>query len=191
LLAITWTTYDHANCALAGAGCPARWKDVRIPTYGFAAVWLRNPTGECEYQRRCSVTLVSRGADYAVRAALDVASQPADGRTVTGQIARRQDIPVAFLSKVVAQLTQAGVLRTHRGAAGGVYLGRSAEEINLLQIIEAVQGPIVINDCTGPYNGCPRADSCPACRVFEEAQRLLHEALREATLADLTSAARH
>jgi Rrf2 family protein len=149
------------------------------------------PIGECECQRRCSVTLVSRGADYAVRAAIDVASQSEDRRTVTGQIARRQDIPVAFLSKVVAQLTQAGVLRTHRGAAGGVYLGRPAEEISLLQIIEAVQGPIVVNDCTGPYDGCARAGACPACRVFEEAQKLLHEALREATLADLARAARH
>jgi Rrf2 family protein len=136
------------------------------------------------------VTLVSRGADYAVMAAVDLASQPEDTRTVTGQIARRQEIPVAFLSKVVAQLTQAGVFRTHRGAAGGVYLGRSAEEINLLQVIEAVQGPIVLNDCTGPYNGCARAATCPACGVFEEAQKLLQQVLGEATLADLASAAR-
>lgn len=137
------------------------------------------------------MTLVSRGADYALRAAVDVASQPQDSRTVTGQIAGRQNIPVAFLSKVVAQLTQSGVFRTYRGAAGGVYLGRPADEISMLQVIEAVQGPLVINDCTGPYNGCARAAACPACRVFEEAQKLLLEALEEATLADLASAAGH
>jgi Rrf2 family protein len=131
------------------------------------------------------VTVVSRGADYAIRAMLDLASQPTDQRTVTMQIAERQEIPVAFLSKVVAQLTQSGLLRTYRGAAGGVFLGRPADDINLRQVLEAVQGPIVLNQCTGPYNGCPKAATCPACRVFLEAQKNLQEALELASLAEL------
>jgi Rrf2 family protein len=132
------------------------------------------------------MTLLSRGADYAVRAMLDVASQPEDERTVTERIAERQEIPAAFLSKVVAQLTQAGLLRTHRGAAGGVVLGKPAEEISVRQIVEAVQGPIVINLCTGPYDGCKRAPSCPATNVFQAAQRTLEEALERAILAELS-----
>jgi Rrf2 family protein len=127
------------------------------------------------------VTLVSRGADYAIRAMLDVAGQPEDTMTVTEKIAERQDIPVAFLSTVVAQL------RTQRGAAGGVCLGRSAEEINLRQVVEAVQGPIVLNVCTGPYNGCDRAGVCPAQPVFDEAQRSLHQVLEKPSLAELAS----
>jgi len=136
------------------------------------------------------VTLVSRGADYAIRAVLEVASRPENTRTVTEQIARRQEIPAAFLSKVVAQLTQSGLLRTQRGAAGGVFLGRAAEEITLRQVVEAVQGPIVLNLCTGPYDGCAKAAACPAYGVFEQAQASLHEVLEAATLADLASAAR-
>ncbi|MDH4207483.1 MAG: Rrf2 family transcriptional regulator [Anaerolineae bacterium] len=135
------------------------------------------------------MSLVSRGADYAIRAMLDVAGLPEDTRTVTERIAERQDIPVAFLSKVIAQLTQSGLLRTHRGAAGGVFLGRPAEEINLRQVVEAAQGPIVLNVCTGPYDGCARAGTCPAQRVFDEAQRSLHQQLEQATLADLASLA--
>ncbi len=131
------------------------------------------------------MTVVSRGADYAIRAMLDLASQPVDQRTVTGQIADRQEIPVAFLSKVVAQLTQSGLLRTYRGAAGGVFLGRPADDINLRQVLEAVQGPIVLNQCTGPYDGCPKAATCPACRVFLEAQKSLQEMLERASLAEL------
>jgi Rrf2 family protein len=133
------------------------------------------------------MTVVSRGADYAIRAMLDLASQPVDRRTVTEQIADRQEIPVAFLSKVVAQLTQSGLLRTYRGAAGGVFLGRPADDINLRQVLEAVQGPIVLNHCTGPYNGCSKAATCPACRVFQEAQKLLQETLEQASLARLAS----
>ena len=132
------------------------------------------------------MTLVSRGADYAIRAVLDVASQPEGTRTVTEHIAQRQEIPAAFLSKVVAQLTQSGLLRTYRGAAGGVFLGRAAEEISLRQVVEAVQGPIVLNLCTGPYDGCAKASSCPACGVFEDAQASLNEVLDAATLADLS-----
>lgn len=131
------------------------------------------------------MTLVSRGADYAIRAMLDVAGQPDYTRTITEGIAERQDIPVAFLSKVVAQLTQSGLLRTHRGAAGGVFLGKPAEEINLRQVVEAVQGPIVLNVCTGPYNGCDRATKCPAHPLFDDAQKRLRQTLGEASLAEL------
>jgi Rrf2 family protein len=134
------------------------------------------------------MTLVVKGADYAIRAMLDLASQPADSRMVTEQIAQRQEVPAAFLSKVVAQLTQFGLLRTQRGAAGGVLLGRSPEEINLRQIVEAVQGPIVLNLCTGPYDGCVRAKICPAHETFEEAQKGLLAALEGATLAELVRA---
>jgi Rrf2 family protein len=133
--------------------------------------------------------LLSRGADYAIRAMVDVAGLPEGKKAVTEQIAVRQQVPAAFLSKVVAQLTQAGLLRTHRGAAGGVELGQSAGDINLRQVVEAVQGPIVLNVCTGPYSGCPRAATCAAHRVFEEAQRALDEALERAILSDLAEEA--
>ncbi|NIN69920.1 MAG: Rrf2 family transcriptional regulator [Anaerolineae bacterium] len=135
------------------------------------------------------MTLLSRGADYAIRAMLDVACQPEGERTVTERIAERQEIPAAFLSKVVAQLTQAGLMRTHRGAAGGVLLGKPAEQINLRQIVEAVQGPIIVNLCTGPYDGCQRAVSCPASSVLMAAQRGLEEKLERAILAELSSEA--
>jgi len=133
------------------------------------------------------VTIVSRGADYAIRAMLDVASQAEGSRTVTVQIAQRQEIPGAFLSKVVAQLTQSGLLRTQRGASGGVFLGRAAEEISLRQVVEAVQGPMVLNLCTGPYDGCSRAHTCPASPLFRQAQQSLAEVLEQATLAEIAA----
>ncbi len=129
--------------------------------------------------------LLSRGADYAIRAMLDVATLPDDGKTITKQIAVRQEIPVAFLSKVIAQLTQAGLLRTYRGAAGGVHLARPPEEISLRQIVEALQGPIVLNFCTDPHDGCSKAATCPAYKVFEHAQRTLDMQLEQTILANL------
>ena len=133
--------------------------------------------------------VLSRGADYAIRAMLDVAGQLEDKKTVTERIAMRQDVPAAFLSKVVAQLTQAGLLRTHRGAAGGVELGRASDDINLRQIVEAVQGPVVLNLCTDPYNGCPRSATCPVFGVFDEAQKKVDAVLEGAILASLAEEA--
>lgn len=132
--------------------------------------------------------LVSRGGDYAIRAMVDLASRPREERTITQGIADRQQIPAAFLSKVLASLTQAGLVRTHRGAGGGVGLVRSPEGISLLEVVEAVQGPIILNECIDPYRTCPLEDTCTVSRVWREAQKNLEELLGNAYLSQFAKA---
>lgn len=132
--------------------------------------------------------LLSRGGDYAIRAMVDLASRPGEERNITQGIADRQQIPPAFLSKVVAGLTQAGLVRTHRGAAGGVDLARPPEEISLLEVVEAVQGPIILNECTDPYRACPLGNTCTVSRAWREAQKNLEELLGSAYLSQFTKA---
>lgn len=132
--------------------------------------------------------LLSRGGDYAIRAMVDLASRPAEERTITQGIAGRQQIPPAFLSKVLASLTQAGLIRTHRGAAGGVGLARSPERISLLEVVEAVQGPIILNECTNPYRTCPLEDTCTVSQTWREAQKNLKELLGSAYLSQFVKA---
>lgn len=132
--------------------------------------------------------LLSRGGDYAIRAMVDLASRPGEERTITQGIADRQQIPPAFLSKVLAGLTQAGLVRTHRGAAGGVGLARPPEEISLLEVVEAVQGPIILNECTDPYRACPLEDTCAVSRAWREAQKNLEELLGSAYLSQFAKA---
>ncbi|HAL62748.1 MAG TPA: Rrf2 family transcriptional regulator [Chloroflexi bacterium] len=132
--------------------------------------------------------LVSRGGDYAIRAMVDLASRPGEERTITQGIADRQQIPPAFLSKVLASLTQAGLARTHRGAAGGVGLARSPEGISLLEVVKAVQGPIILNECTDPYRTCPLEDTCAVSQVWREAQKNLEELLGSAYLSQFAKA---
>jgi Rrf2 family protein len=131
--------------------------------------------------------LLSRGGDYAVRAMVYLAGRPQNGKAITEEIATKQDIPPAFLSKVLARLTQAGLVRTYRGAAGGVGLARSPEDISLLEVVEAVQGPIALNECTSPYRTCPMEGSCCVSGVWKSAQRDLEDTLRRTTLAGLPS----
>lgn len=129
--------------------------------------------------------LISKGGDYAIRAMLDLASRPPEERTVTQGIAGRQKIPPAFLSKVLAQLTQAGLVRTYRGATGGVGLARSPEEISLLAVVEAMEGPIILTECTDPYSSCPFQDSCPARPIWQEAKESLQRRLGGVSVAEL------
>ena len=86
---------------------------------------------------------ITRQADYAVRAVYHLSKLEPGERAATSQIAKAQQIPPSFLAKIVSQLSVAGLLQTSRGARGGVSLARSPEEISLLEVIEAIDGPMM------------------------------------------------
>jgi Rrf2 family protein len=100
---------------------------------------------------------ISRQADYAVRTVVYLSGPSVDGRVPTGVIAEAEDIPHPFLTKVISRLATAGLVVTTRGMGGGVSLLRSPEEITLLRVIEAVDGPILLSPrCVGRYSEPPR-----------------------------------
>jgi Rrf2 family protein len=113
---------------------------------------------------------ITRQADYAVRAILYLAEHGESARIATSEIGRAQHIPVTFLAKIVAQLAAAGILRSTRGAHGGVTLGRPAEEISLLEIVETIDGPLLLNDCVGDPSACQMGSACAVHHVWCEAQ---------------------
>lgn len=116
---------------------------------------------------------ITRQADYAIRAVLYLARLGPHGRAITAQIAREQQIPPTFLAKIVSQLSAAEVVRAIRGANGGVALARPAEEITLLELVEAIDGPITLNSCMNDSTSCPLSSGCPVCNVWREAQTML------------------
>lgn len=132
--------------------------------------------------------LLNKATDYGMRVMVDLASQPPQTRAVAGEIAERQQIPPAFLSKVLVRLSQANLVRTYRGATGGAHLARSPEKINLLEVIEAMQGPIALNDCNIEYPPCPLKGMCSISPIWREAKESLEALLRRTTLADLLKA---
>ena len=97
---------------------------------------------------------ITRQADYAVRAVLYLAKLGPDQRAATSQIALDQQIPPSFLAKIVSQLSVAGLLQTSRGARGGVSLARKPAEISLLEVVEAIDGPILLNECVAGNGAC-------------------------------------
>lgn len=124
---------------------------------------------------------ITRQADYAVRAVLYLAQLGDNQRAATSQIAEDQQIPPSFLAKIVSQLSVAGLLQTSRGARGGVSLARSPEEISLLEVVEAIDGPITLNECVMNGGVCVFGDTCPMRPIWCEAQQELVGKLESTT----------
>jgi Rrf2 family protein len=81
----------------------------------------------------------------------------------------------------------AGLLHTSRGARGGVSLARPAQEISLLEVVEAIDGPILLNDCVLDKNACSFSEDCPMRPVWCEAQKDLIDHLRTSNFAQFVS----
>lgn len=127
---------------------------------------------------------LTREGDYAVRVMVELAGAP--GSVVPGKVIRvRQAIPQAYLAKIVQALRRAGLVRTWRGAGGGVTLALSPERVTLCQVIEAVEGPIALNRCVIEPGTCPRDRFCPVYPVWQRVQALLLRELEGVTMAEL------
>ncbi|PWH16938.1 MAG: Rrf2 family transcriptional regulator [Anaerolineae bacterium] len=124
---------------------------------------------------------ITRQADYAVRAVTFLARLGADHRAATSTIAQEQQIPPSFLAKIVSQLSVAGLLTTSRGARGGVSLARPPKDISLLEVVEAIDGPIMLNECVGDSGSCKFSDDCPMHPIWCEAQHELVQKLKNTT----------
>jgi len=128
---------------------------------------------------------ITRQADYAVRAMIYLAQIGSDRRASTSQIAQEKQIPPSFLAKIVSQLSVAGLLQTSRGARGGVSLAKPAEEISLLDVVEAIDGPILLNECVGDHGACVFGDDCPMKPVWCDAQKELVDRLSNVNFRQL------
>ncbi len=132
---------------------------------------------------------ITRQADYAVRAMVYLAQLGPEERAATGQIAQEKSIPPSFLAKIVSQLSVAGLLQTSRGARGGVSLAKPADAISLLDVIEAIDGPIQLNDCVANNVSCTYDEDCPLKPVWCDAQKLLVDHLSKANFAQFATTA--
>lgn len=131
---------------------------------------------------------ITRQADYALRAMLYLARIEPNDRAATSRIAAEQHIPPSFLAKIISQLSIAGLIHTSRGARGGVSLALTPEKITLLAVVEAIDGPITLNECTLNPGVCVFGTDCPIHPIWCETQSELVEKLRKTTFAQLVPA---
>ncbi len=129
---------------------------------------------------------ITRQADYALRAMSYLAMLDANQRAATSQIAEEQHIPPSFLAKIISQLSIAGLIHTSRGARGGVSMAHNPSEISILDVVEAIDGPISLNICTeGGSDECSLGENCLLHSTWCEAQEELVSRLRRTTFGDI------
>lgn len=128
---------------------------------------------------------ISAKADYAVRAAVELA---AAGGVVKGDaIAQAQDIPVRFLENILGDLRHAGIVRSQRGADGGYALARPADEIAVADVIRAVDGPLASVRGQRPEDVSYTGAAQPLAQVWIAVRANLRAVVEQVTLADVAA----
>jgi Rrf2 family transcriptional regulator, iron-sulfur cluster assembly transcription factor len=128
---------------------------------------------------------ITRKGDYAIRGMVYLAIRPMDRMSLMSEMASDIDVSQTLLAKVFQNLGKQGLVKSSRGMGGGFALGRPAEEISLLEIVEAVEGPIVLNRCLLRPGTCDRDAGCTVHPVWREVQEKMRGILGNVTLKQL------
>jgi Rrf2 family protein len=130
---------------------------------------------------------ISAKADYAVRAAVELAAAATDKPVKAERIATAQDIPLNFLENILGELRHAGIVRSHRGADGGFRLAKPADQLTVADVIRAVEGPLA-SVRGGPPEETAYAGSSEALpRVWIAVRASLRRVVEQVTIADLAN----
>lgn len=127
--------------------------------------------------------MLSQTVEYALRAAVFLATKPGEPAT-TEEVAERTMVPTAYLAKILQGLVRAGVIKSQRGVGGGVSLAKSADELTLLEVINAVE-PVQ------RYTSCPLGlpnhgfRLCPLHKRLDSVMAVVEETFGSTTLADV------
>jgi Rrf2 family cysteine metabolism transcriptional repressor len=125
-------------------------------------------------------------SEYGLLALIDLSCRYGEGPVSARGVAERQTIPLKFLEQLLSALRKAGIVSAVRGAHGGFALSRHPGEITVLDVVEALEGPLAPTSCDGV--GCCRNDACAAAKVWSRATDALRGVFTGTTLADLASA---
>ncbi len=129
--------------------------------------------------------IVRRNTDYALRAMAHLAKNYGGDSISTRVIAEREDISYQLACKLMQKMNDAGLVSSTMGPKGGFVLSKDPSKINLLEIIQAVQGPLSVNKCLAEEDKCPRKELCPLTDKMKELQDYIVNFLSDATLGDL------
>ncbi len=131
---------------------------------------------------------ISAKADYAVRAAVELAAAGDEDRPVKAErIATAQGIPLNFLENILSELRHAGIVRSQRGAEGGFKLAKPAGEITVADVIRAVEGPLASVRGAPPEDAAYDGAAAALPRVWIAVRANLRAVVEHVTLADVAA----
>jgi len=129
---------------------------------------------------------MTKQADYAIVLLTQLASDP-ERQCNASEMAAQTELPQPIVSKILKLLARRELLVSHRGAKGGYRLARTAEEISVAEIIEAVEGPIAITECVDERPGeCSQEPICPVRSNWQRINAAVRHALEDITLLEMT-----
>jgi len=132
--------------------------------------------------------LYSKTAKYAVLALAEVALCPSEQPVSTKAIAASAGVPYPLLAKIVGQLRKAGLVHASRGKHGGINLTRPAKEITIKDVVIAMDGPNVLNDCPLFLSPCACGKECSMHPLWKPARDAVVEFFENSTLQQIADA---
>lgn len=127
---------------------------------------------------------VTKLTDYATLALAELASA-GDVRLSAAELAERTGLEAPTVAKVLKPLAQAGIVEGQRGAGGGYRLARAAAAVPLIEIVEALEGPVAMTECSHAHGHCDIEHACGLRGNWRRINDIVADALREVTLAQL------
>jgi len=122
---------------------------------------------------------------YGVRALLDLALHRGEGLVLLKDIARRQEVSLPYLEHLITPLISAGLVKSTRGARGGVSLLKPPSEIKLSEVVQLLEGSIAPVDCVNNPALCHRSTFCVTRDIWSEVKNAMNQVLNSTTLQDL------
>lgn len=125
--------------------------------------------------------LITKNTDYAIRALLYLAEQNGDF-LASRTIAEKNHIPLMFMRRILLSLTQAGIVESREGMAGGIRLTRKPKQILIIEIIRIFQGAVLISQCLSRKKVCPYIQHCPLRKELKRIEKKLIQEFTNLTL---------
>ncbi len=129
--------------------------------------------------------LLSKACVYGIRASLFLAARDAKGYISIRQMGEKLDISPHFLTKILQQLTEDGLLESYKGPNGGVRLTRSGDEITIMEIVKAIDGDKLLTECALGLPGCGVQKPCPIHEKWADAREGIRKMLEGTTLKEM------
>jgi len=123
-------------------------------------------------------------SEYGLLALIDLGGRFGEGPVSARGVAERQGIPTKFLEQLMAAMRKAGLVTASRGARGGFALSRDPSEISVLEVVEALEGPLAPTSCDGGHL-CGRSGACAAAAVWSRATEALRDVFTTTSVGDL------
>ena len=127
---------------------------------------------------------ITRGADYAVRCILLLSKEP-DRIISANEISKSMLIPRSFLAKILQRLSLKGIVKSTQGVSGGFQLAKKPGKINLLEVIEAIQGPSAMSICAIDKRICGLSGTCAVHPIWVELREEVEKRLKRENFAKL------